>query len=340
MDYADYIDYLLNAPIARTVRDRRDPIEIYSNGEFRERFGFYKDSVLSLLEMIGPYLEHDTDRNFALSPRLQLLCGLRIFRTGTYQLVAADLVNIHRTTAGRAFNNVINALLSLKPLYINMPITEEQCIAKKRSFYRLGGFPNAIGAIDCSHIRILCPPGNNNELFRNRKGFFSINVQVICDADMKIMNVVSRWPGSTHDARIWDNSTVAARFEAGEYDGLLVGDSGYALSPNLMTPVLQPTTQGERRYNRAHILTRNIVERTFGILKKRFQILEKGMRFDPTKCGNAIVASCVLHNFGIEVGDVFQVDEVDVENEPYNVEVAEERGNAVRRALILNYFSR
>lgn len=339
MDYIDYIDYLLDAPIERVVRDRRDPFDIYSDGEFRERFGFSKESVLYLLDMIGPYLEHDTDRNFALSPRLQLLCGLRIFRTGTYQIVAGDLINIHRTTAGRAFNNVITGLLALKPLYIDMPNTLEQCSAKKRAFYRLGGFPNAIGAIDCTHIRILCPPGVNNELFRNRKGFFSLNCQVICDADMKIMNVVSRWPGSTHDARIWDNSTVAARFEAGMYDGLLVGDSGYALSPSLMTPVLNPGTQGERRYNRAHILTRNIVERTFGVLKKRFQILEKGMRFHPAKCGNIIVASCVLHNFGIEVGDVFQVDEIDVENEPYNIEIAEERGNQVRRALILNYFA-
>lgn len=339
MDYVDYIDYLLDAPIARVVRDRRDPFVIFSNSEFRERFGFSKDSFLSLLDLIGPYLEHDTDRNFALSPRLQLLCGLRIFRTGSYQLIAGDLINVHRTTAGRALNNVINGLLALKPLYITMPNTQEQCSEKKRAFYRLGGFPNAIGAIDCSHIKILCPPGDNNELFRNRKGFFSINAQFICDADMKIMNVVSRWPGSTHDARIWDNSVVAARFEAGIYDGLLVGDSGYALSPCLMTPVLLPTTQGERRYNRAHILTRNIVERTFGVLKKRFQILEKGMRFNPAKCGNIIVASSVLHNFGIEVGDVFQADEVDVENEPYEVEVVEERGNQVRRALILNYFA-
>ena len=33
------------------------------------------------------------------------------------------------------------------------------------------------------------------------------------------------------------------------------------------------------------------------------------MRFDPRKCGNVIVASAILHNFGIEVGDVFQAEE-------------------------------
>ncbi|XP_046662743.1 uncharacterized protein LOC124355625 [Homalodisca vitripennis] len=170
MDYVDYIDYLLDAPIERVVRDRRDPFDIYSNIEFRERFGFSKDSFLSLLDLIGPYLEHDTDRNFALSPQLQLLCSLRIFRTGSYQLVAGDLINVHRTTAGRALNNVINGLLTLKPLYITMPSTQEQC-------------------------------GEKSEPFIDER-LFSINAQFICDADMKIKNVVSRWPGSTHDARI------------------------------------------------------------------------------------------------------------------------------------------
>lgn len=220
-----------------------------------------------------------------------------------------------------------------------MPTTLEQCMANKRAFYRLGGFPNLIGAIDCSHIRVLCPPGPGNELFRNRKGWFSINTQVICDSNMKILNVVSRWPGSTHDARVWDNSNVAAKFEAGDYNGLLVGDGGYALSKHLMTPVLAPRTLGERRYNRAHISSRNVVERTFGVLKKRFQVLTKEMRFEPHKCGNVIVASAILHNFGIEVGDVFQADEVDVENEPYHEEVEDVAAAQVRRALILDYFS-
>lgn len=39
-------------------------------------------------------------------------------------------------------------------------------------------FPKGIGAIECTHVPLLSPGGNNAEIFRNRKGFFSINVQV------------------------------------------------------------------------------------------------------------------------------------------------------------------
>lgn len=63
------------------------------------------------------------------------------------------------------------------------------------------------------------------------------------------------------------------------------------------------------------------------------------MRYKPNKCGNIIVASVVLHNFGIEVRDVYEADEVDVENEPYHEEVGDDNGVQVRRAIILDYFS-
>lgn len=80
--------------------------------------------------MVDLYLEHDTGRNFTLSPRDgMLLCILGIFSTSTYQAVAGDLVSIRRTTPGRGFVNVVNSLLALKPLYINMPKTREQCLA-------------------------------------------------------------------------------------------------------------------------------------------------------------------------------------------------------------------
>ncbi|XP_037731259.1 uncharacterized protein LOC119561849 [Drosophila subpulchrella] len=39
-------------------------------------------------------------------------------------------------------------------------------------------FPNVLGAIDCTHVRIQSPGGDNGELFRNRKLYFSLSVRI------------------------------------------------------------------------------------------------------------------------------------------------------------------
>jgi hypothetical protein len=87
-------------------------------------------------------------------------------------------------------------------------------------------------------------------VYVNRKSWYSINVQLMCNSDYKITNVVARWPGSTHDSRVLRNSSIGQKFERGELDGLILGDSGYALQPWLMTPFLNPSTPGENAYNR------------------------------------------------------------------------------------------
>ena len=52
--------------------------------------------------------------------------------------------------------------------------------------------------------------------------FHSLNVQVICDADMLLTNVVARWPGSTHDSFILRHSSVGRRLDAGAMVGFWV----------------------------------------------------------------------------------------------------------------------
>lgn len=72
--------------------------------------------------------------------------------------------------------------------------------------------------------------GDDAELFRNRKGYMSINVQTISTADLLVTDVVARWPGSTHDSAIYQNSNRYRKFENGDYgSGYLLGDSGYPL---------------------------------------------------------------------------------------------------------------
>lgn len=66
-----------------------------------------------------------------------------------------------------------------------MPSSEEFRSENKRLFKELGyghgaiGLPSIDGAIDCTHIRLVHTRLQNiDEIFRNRKGYFSLNVQV------------------------------------------------------------------------------------------------------------------------------------------------------------------
>lgn len=83
-------------------------------------------------------------------------------------------------------------IASLRPLFIKMPHSQVEKQEVQIGFYQISKFPRVIGAIDCTHIRIQSPKSDIGEQFRNRKGYFSFNVQAVCNSKMEIMNIVAR----------------------------------------------------------------------------------------------------------------------------------------------------
>ena len=65
--------------------------------------------------------------------------------------------NFGRSTELEAVEDVVDALLELKDLYIRFPETEEQVIAARESFQLWSALPNVVGAIDGTHVRIEPP---------------------------------------------------------------------------------------------------------------------------------------------------------------------------------------
>jgi len=234
----------------------------------------------------------------------QLLTALRFYATGTFQLVVGDTFAVHKSTVCRIVHRVSRAVGSLRDKYIQFPATTEECHEIMRLFYSTSGLPGIIGAIDCTHVAIQSPGTDDAEIYRNRKGYFSLNVQLVCgDSVGYISNVVARWPGSVHDSTIFDNCTLRWMLETGQVKGGLVGDGGYACQRYMLTPLNNPTTAGDRSYNRAQVLARNCIERTNGMLKRRFPALKYGLRLQLANSFPVIVATVVLHNIVVTLGE-------------------------------------
>jgi len=90
------------------------------------------------------------------------------------------------------------------------------------------------------------------------------------------------------------------------------GDSGYPLEPWLLTPLASPSTRAEVAYNSAHMKTRNVIERCFGILKSRFRCLDKSggtLLYSAEKTCKIVMAAAVLHNFCINNNIATAIDE-------------------------------
>lgn len=84
---------------------------------------------------------------------------------------------------------------------------DEEALVTKNYFLEKYKFPDVIGCIDGTHVRIDRPLQSANSYY-NRKDYFSIQVQVFCDHNTKFIDFYAGYPGSVHDARVFKNSTL------------------------------------------------------------------------------------------------------------------------------------
>ncbi|XP_015124125.1 putative nuclease HARBI1 isoform X3 [Diachasma alloeum] len=228
---------------------------------------------------------------------------------------------------------------ALSPDYIRFPSTPEAQREAQTELFARSAFPSAVCCVNGRQVRIQSYGGENGELYRNRHGWFSINVQGICNARLDFTNFVARWPGATHDTRVFRHSRICHLLYQEVYrDALLLGDSGYPDLPFLMTPLRNPQTAAEHLYNEAQIRTRNCIERCFGVWARRFAVVEIGSRFHtPERTVAVIIATAVLHNISVWFRP-FRRREVDVE--AYNAiheNIALVHDNTIQQ-LVTGYF--
>ncbi|KAJ8913374.1 hypothetical protein NQ315_008766 [Exocentrus adspersus] len=301
---------------------------------FKKTFRFTKDMAQYILNTILPDI--DIANNVVAVPaHLKFFAALYFYATGSYQRLIGQSFNVtySQPVVSRSVTEVTNSIINrLADEWIQFPINVATKNSIKAKFMETKEFPGIIGSIDCFHIAIVAPQEEEHN-YLNRKQYHSKNVQVICDYDLKILNVNAQYPGATHDSFVWRNSFVRRYMEKVynevDHNSWLLRDSGYPQQPWLMTPFLnaQPNTP-EANYNYAHIRARN----------------KRVLRYTPEKASNIIKATAILHNFCINGNlDIdFEIPEqepaegdVDFDN---NRNILRE-GQLARRNLVQAYFA-
>ncbi|XP_061190020.1 putative nuclease HARBI1 [Saccostrea echinata] len=287
----------------RIFRDRNDPMDYMDDHEIISKFRLPRHLIQGIYGEIENHTRWPTGRSHSLPPSLQVMAALRFLATGSFQTVTAELHGISKASISGNVRDVPESLVKISPRYIKMPTDETAITNTMFQFSRISGFPNVIGAIDGTHVGIKSPSFREN-VSMNRKNYHSVNTMAVCDANLKFLNVVAKWPGSSHDSFVWNNSKICQVLENKIISrGWLLGHSGYPLKPYLLTPVLNPTTAKENAYNNAHMKTRNVIERCFGVWKMRFRFVDTSggaLQFSPKRTCNNIVPTAVLHNICID----------------------------------------
>ncbi|XP_043484696.1 putative nuclease HARBI1 [Leptopilina heterotoma] len=261
-----------------------------------------------LVDNLSPLLTPRNDGSNVLSPGKQVCIALWYFCNQDDYRSIADRFGVSINTSWRCTIKVAKVLKELSADYIKWPQREE-LVRIEEKFREMAGFPNTVRAIDGTHIQISAPP-ENAVSYINRKNVYSLNVQAICDCDLKFTDVFAGVCGSVHDARLWTMSDISAamvadlaRFCPGEY--YIIGDKAYGIEYFLMTPYkdnghLTPT---QVHFNNILSKTRMVIERAFALLKGRFRRL-KYMYLQKIKYGALIImACCVLHNICLDLHD-------------------------------------
>ena len=316
------------APRARPDRDDvKRRFDAIRPRQFKTMFRMDRDAFDDLCQTLAPQLPKR--RKTALPVWLKVAVTLRYLAGGSHHDIGFGF-SIVASTFYRVVDAVLDAIhatrrVDLDSLFIEhedgtwewdvdkLQALEHEFATKKGPWIR-----GIFGAIDGVAVKILCPPASQTDRvkeFYNRKGFYALVCQGVCDARRRFLFMDARMEGSCPDSLAFGASLLGVRMEMNPppLPFMLVGDAAYEAQQWMLTPwpgVTLPTDKDA--FNFFQSSARIEIECAFGLLCRRWGILWRPLPAERLARTTRIVTACAkLHNWCIDHNDVEGPDQFD-----------------------------
>ena len=291
-------------------------LRLQDEENYRRYLRMNVDTFEYLLRELRPLIIRRNVVRPAIPPEQRLAITLRYYATGESYYSLQFQFRVSVRSIGRIVRRVSQAIVTkFRDVFMNRPNSVEKWRAISDVYRDRWNFPNCIGAIDGKHIRIK-RPDNAVSGYHNYKGYHSIVLLALVDADYKFIDTDIGTSGREGDSTIFRYSEMYKRMQnktlnlpedcilpnddptdAGKMPFLIVGDDAFPLKRNLLKPYAQKDlTDGKRIFNYRLSRARRTSENAFGILAQVFRVFYGEISCDVDTAKIVTEACCILHN--------------------------------------------
>lgn len=194
-----------------------------------------------------------------------------------------------------------------------MPMTKIEWQQIAQDFNQQWNYPFCLGSMDGKHI-MLQAPINTGSKFINYKGFFSIVLFAVVDANYNFTYINVGCQGRISDGGVFANTTIKQLLDEQKLNlpdemnlpgrnklvpYVFLADDAFPLKENIMKPYPGTQDKGSKKriFNYRLSRARRVVENSFGIISAVFRVFRKPLLLEPEKAKLITLACVHLHNF-------------------------------------------
>jgi len=253
----------------------------------------------------------------SICPYVKVLLCLKVLAFGVSPVAFIPYFRMGPSTATlclQKFTKVFLANDDIKKEYLSPP-TIDDCHKLSELHLEKHGIPGMMGSIDCMHVGWKnCPVAWQGQFKNGKQSMPTIVLEAAADYNLRIWHTSFGHPGTMNDRTIWDQSSLFLSFLDGTFPDFSFSIAGeelhhlwylvdgiYPEASRFVLSVKQPNDPVAASYAKWQEGARKDVERAFGVLQRKFQVLRKPLENWFLEDIADIVLSCiVLHNMMVE----------------------------------------